>query len=71
LTGNGTERLLANISLNVNLTKQIKRENEQSEQFLLNVTARLERKLQEAKDKVAKVNLAKANISSKIHFRTL
>ncbi|CAB4009570.1 Hypothetical predicted protein, partial [Paramuricea clavata] len=58
LTGNETARLLGNISLSVNLTKQIKRENEQSEQFLLNMTARLERKLQEAKDKVAKFRLA-------------
>ena len=53
--GNDTEVLLANISLSVNLTKQIKRENDQAEQFLLNKTAILERKLKAAKDKVAKV----------------
>ena len=42
--------------MSVNLTKEIKRQNEQAEQFLLNKTAILERKLKEAKDKVAKVN---------------
>ena len=54
-TGNDTEVLLANISLSVNLTKQIKQENERIEQFLLNKTAILERKLQAARDKVARV----------------
>jgi hypothetical protein len=56
-TGNETERLLANISVNVNMTKQFKRENEKIEQLLLNMTAILKRKLQEAKEKVAKVGI--------------
>lgn len=52
---NETETLLANISLSVNLTKQINQENDQTVLFLLNKTSIIERKLREAKEKVAKV----------------